>query len=181
MYSFNYGYFASTNGPTSGSSVSVIVPSARSSFDSYLQKPHHDMHNEDLGAYCSQEKFSPEFVTSVKQRYASITSGSMEPIFIATNLHNNEHIPPNMATQLLALADTLGHDQIFISIYENGSRDKTKEILHRFNETLNALYIAHRIITDPVPKPEHIHRIEYLAKIRNAAMGPLYSNGEKYG
>ncbi|KAJ2866326.1 hypothetical protein GGH94_001603 [Coemansia aciculifera] len=185
MYSFDYGYFARTNGPTDGStsssSVSVIAPPARSSFDSYLQKLHRDMHHEDLGAYCSQEKFSPEFVTSVKHRYASITPGSMEPIFIAINLHNNEHILPNMATQLLALADTLGHDRIFISIYENGSRDKTKEILHRFNETLNALDIAHRIITDPVSKPEHIHRIEYLAKVRNAAMEPLYSSGEKYG
>ncbi|KAJ2864624.1 hypothetical protein GGH94_002770 [Coemansia aciculifera] len=185
MYNLDYGYFArtssSTSGSTSGSSVGVNVPPARSSFDSYLQKLHRDMHNEDLRAYCSQEKFSETFVTSVKQRYASITPGSIEPIFVAINLYNNEKILPNMATQLLALADTLGHDQIFISIYENGSEDKTKEILHRFDETLSALDIAHRIITDPTPKPQRVHRIEYLAKVRNSAMEPLYSSGEKYG
>ncbi|KAJ2461149.1 hypothetical protein GGI03_005107 [Coemansia sp. RSA 2337] len=105
----------------------------------------------------------------------------MEPVFVAINLYNNEQILPNMATQLLALADRLGHDRIFISVYENGSKDKTREILHRFNETLNALKIAHRIITDSEPKPQHVHRIEYLAKICNFAMEPLYSSKVKYG
>ncbi|KAJ2094304.1 hypothetical protein GGI09_005479 [Coemansia sp. S100] len=105
----------------------------------------------------------------------------MEPVFIAINLYNNEQILPNMATQLLALADRLGHDRIFISVYENGSKDKTREILHRFNETLNALNIAHRIITDSEPKPQHVHRIEYLAKVRNFAMEPLYNSKVKYG
>ncbi|KAJ2885540.1 hypothetical protein H4R27_001335 [Coemansia aciculifera] len=167
MYSFDYGYFAPTSGSTSGSSVGVNVPPARSSFDSYLQKLHRGMHGEDLRAYYSQDKFSPEFVTS--------------PVFVAINLYNNEKVLPNMATQLLALADILGHDHIFISIYENGSEDRTKEILHRFDKTLNVLGIAHRIITDPTPKPKRVHRIEYLAKVRNSAMEPLYSSGEKYG
>ncbi|KAJ2020877.1 hypothetical protein GGI13_005023 [Coemansia sp. RSA 455] len=201
MYSFDYGYFAPTNSPakdstkgstsdstkgsTSGSTggglMSTDEPSVRSSFDSYLQKLHRGMHKEDLQAYCSQDKFSETFVTSVKQRYADITPDNMEPMFIAINLHNNEQILPNMATQLLALADTLGHDRIFISIYENGSEDKTKEILKRFDETLDALNIAHRILTDPTPKPKQVHRIEYLAKVRNSAMEPLYSSKVKYG
>ncbi|KAJ2865355.1 hypothetical protein GGH94_002308 [Coemansia aciculifera] len=181
MHSFDYGYFAPTSGSTSGSSVGVNVPPARSSFDSYLQKLHRNMHWEDLQAYCSQDKFSPEFVKSVERRYTNITHGGMEPVFVAINLYNNEKVLPNMATQLLALADTLGHSRIFISIYENGSEDRTKEILHRFNETLNALNIAHRIVTDPTPKPKRVHRIEYLAKVRNSAMEPLYSSGEKYG
>ncbi|KAJ2385584.1 hypothetical protein H4S02_004256 [Coemansia sp. RSA 2611] len=86
-----------------------------------------------------------------------------------------------MAAQLLELADTLGHNRIFISIYENGSTDRTKEILRRFNETLNALGIAHKIVTDKTPKPKHIHRIEYLAKLRNYALEPLYSDGAKFG
>ncbi|KAJ2070365.1 hypothetical protein GGH13_004074, partial [Coemansia sp. S155-1] len=121
------------------------------------------------------------FVTSARQRYSNITHDNMEPVFVAINLYNNEQILPNMATQLLALADRLGHDRIFISVYENGSKDKTREILHRFNETLNALKIAHRIITDSEPKPQHVHRIEYLAKICNFAMEPLYSSKVKYG
>ncbi|KAJ2813554.1 hypothetical protein FBU31_007428, partial [Coemansia sp. 'formosensis'] len=58
--------------------------------------------------------------------------------------------------------------------------DRTKEILGRFNSTLNALGISHQIRIDEVPKPEHIHRIEYLAKVRNLALEPLYSTGTKY-
>ncbi|KAJ2047463.1 hypothetical protein H4S04_004432 [Coemansia sp. S16] len=181
MYSFEYGYIMPTSGSTRGTSVDVDAPPARSSFDSYLQRLHRSMHWEDLRTYCSQDKFSETFVKSVNQRYANITHGGMEPVFVAINLYDNEKILPNMATQLLALADTLGHDRIFISIYENGSKDKTKEILKRFNETLDALNIAHRILTDPTPKPKQVHRIEYLAKVRNSAMEPLYSSKVKYG
>ncbi|KAJ2805438.1 hypothetical protein H4S07_004021, partial [Coemansia furcata] len=96
------------------------------------------------------------------------------------NLYNSENILPNMALQLLALADTLGHGRVFISIYENGSKDKTKEILGQFNSTLNTLGIAHRIRTDEARRPEHTHRIEYLAKVRNLALEPLYSTGKIY-
>ncbi|KAJ2348789.1 hypothetical protein GGH91_001193 [Coemansia sp. RSA 2671] len=110
-----------------------------------------------------------------------MTSGGIEPVFIAANLYNSESVLPNMAAQLLALADTLGHTRLFVSIYENGSRDKTKEILNRFNETLTALGIPHRVIADDRPKPKHTHRIEYLAALRNLALEPLYSSNTAYG
>ncbi|KAJ2037277.1 hypothetical protein H4S03_003075 [Coemansia sp. S3946] len=154
---------------------------ARSEFEKYLQTVHRDIHNEDLQTYCAQDNFKEAFVASAEQRYKNITSGRLEPIFVAINLYNSEKLLPNMATQLLALADTLGRTRIFISIYENGSRDRTKEILKRFNETLNTLAIAHRIITDDMPKPKQVHRIEYLAKVRNSALEPLYSSSIKYG
>ncbi|KAJ2816134.1 hypothetical protein GGI24_005816, partial [Coemansia furcata] len=117
---------------------------------------------------------------STEQRYENITTGGIGPVFIAANLYNSENILPNMALQLLALADTLGHSRVFISIYENGSKDKTKEILGQFNSTLNTLSIAHQIRTDEAPRPEHIHRIEYLANVRNLALEPLYSTDMKY-
>ncbi|KAJ2241797.1 hypothetical protein GGI13_007196 [Coemansia sp. RSA 455] len=86
-----------------------------------------------------------------------------------------------MALQLLALADTLGHGQVFISIYENGSEDRTKEILHRFDSMLESLGITHRILADNTCKLRNMHRIEYLAKVRNLALEPLYSSDAKYG
>ncbi|KAJ2255922.1 hypothetical protein GGI13_001379 [Coemansia sp. RSA 455] len=185
MYRYDYGYFAPTSDSVDGSTgdltVAINVPPARADLDSYLQKLHRDINNEELGAFCSQDTFSEAFLTSARQRYSNITHDNMEPVFVAINLYNNEQILPNMATQLLALADRLGHDRIFISVYENGSKDKTREILQRFNETLNALNIAHRIITDSEPKPQHVHRIEFLAKVRNLAMEPLYSSKVKYG
>ncbi|KAJ2060340.1 hypothetical protein GGI17_003789 [Coemansia sp. S146] len=178
MYSIDHGYFTLAN---IGLSKDANAQKVRTGFEKYLQKVHHKLNNEDVQAFCSQDTFDKEFITSLEQRYQNITTGGMEPVFIAVNLHNSEGILPNMAMQLLALADTLGHSRIFMSIYENGSEDKTKEILHQFNSTLNTLGIAHRILADDTPKPEHIHRIEYLAKVRNLALEPLHSSGTKYG
>ncbi|KAJ2789157.1 hypothetical protein GGI18_002565 [Coemansia linderi] len=161
--------------------LSYDIPSRNIKFHTYLYKTHYEIHKEDLLDYCSQDDFSEEFVKSAEQRYMNLTNGKTEPVFLAANLYNSEKVLPNMATQFLKLADTLGHSRIFISIYENGSTDKTKEILHQFNDTLNALGIAHRIVAEDTPKPEHIHRIEYLAKLRNYAMEPLYSDGAKFG
>ncbi|KAJ2804486.1 hypothetical protein H4S07_004214, partial [Coemansia furcata] len=137
----------------------------RAGFEEYLQTIHRDIHNENLQAYCSLDNFSEAFVAFAEQRYGNITNGKTEPVFVAANLHNSEKVLPNMAAQLLALADTLGHNRTFISIYENGSSDRTKDILQQLNETLNALGIPHSIVADDTPKPEHVHRIEYLAKV----------------
>ncbi|KAJ2099778.1 hypothetical protein GGI09_002619 [Coemansia sp. S100] len=178
MYFFDYEYFSLT---TYNSPMGIGGQLSRSRFASYLQRVHRKIHNEDVRGFCSQDNFDREFRASVEQRYRNITHGGTGPIFIAANLHNSQNILPNMALQLLALADTLGHDRVFISIYENGSEDRTKEILRRFDYALNALGIAHRILADDTPKPEHIHRIEYLAKVRNLALEPLYSSGAKYG
>ncbi|KAJ2827506.1 hypothetical protein GGI24_002626, partial [Coemansia furcata] len=178
IYSFDHGYFSSV---TYNLPLGVGGSNVRSRFESYLQKVHHKIHKEDVREFCSQESFDKTFIASAEQRYKSIVHGGIKPVFVAVNLYNSEKVLPNMALQLLALADTLGHSRVFISIYENGSKDNTKEILHRFNSTLNDLGIAHQIRADATSKPEHIHRIEYLAKIRNFALEPLHSTGTKYG
>ncbi|KAJ2583931.1 hypothetical protein GGH95_000711 [Coemansia sp. RSA 1836] len=155
----------------------------RAGFEAYLQKIHRRLHNEeDILTSCLPSKPNKAFTDSADRRYKNMTTtGNMEPIFIAANLHNSEKTLPNMIAQLLALADTLGHRRIFVSIYENGSNDQTKEILRRFNATLDALSIAHRIIADEAPRPEHVHRIEYMAKLRNLALEPLHSSDTQFG
>ncbi|KAJ1904629.1 hypothetical protein GGH13_008034 [Coemansia sp. S155-1] len=177
-YCFGYEFF-----PQSAYKFPVSADGslARAMFETHMQKVHRKTHGEDVRAFCSQDSFDKEFIASVEQRYGNITHGGTGPIFIAANLHNSQKILPNMALQLLALADTLGHDRVFISIYENGSRDRTKEILRRFDSTLESLGIAHQILTDNTRKPRNMHRIEYLAKVRNLALEPLYSSDAKYG
>ncbi|KAJ2834131.1 hypothetical protein GGI24_000544 [Coemansia furcata] len=177
MYFFDYRFFSLTTNDWSKGEKAHRV---RIAFEEYLQNVHHEIHKEDVWEFCSQKSFDKAFITSTEQRYENITTGGIGQVFIAANLYNSENILPNMALQLLALADTLGHSRVFISIYENGSKDKTKEILGRFNSTLNTLGIAHQIRTDEARRPEHIHRIEYLAKVRNLALEPLYSTGKKY-
>ncbi|KAJ1939341.1 hypothetical protein EC988_007337, partial [Linderina pennispora] len=74
----------------------------------------------------------------------------------------------------------LGNHRVFISMYENGSGDLTKEILREFSPTLDALNVPHRIVVDDNPRPSSFHRIEYMAQIRNKALEPLYEQSREY-
>ncbi|KAJ2487209.1 hypothetical protein IWW37_005331 [Coemansia sp. RSA 2050] len=177
IYRLNYEYLSLS---TYGSPASANGQKVRSRFESYLHRIHHQVYKEDMQTFCSQETFSEGFIASRRQRYEEIVHGGTGPVFIAINLYNSEKILPSMAQQILALADTLGHNRVFISVYENGSKDRTKDILNRFNTTLNALGIAHKIRSEAAPRPKHIHRIEYLARVRNFALEPLYNSGTKY-
>ncbi|KAJ2909154.1 hypothetical protein GGI21_002166 [Coemansia aciculifera] len=158
----------------------VSTSMTRIRFESYIQNVHYTIHDEEVRAYCSRGNFSRSFVDSAEQRYSGIRANIAEPIFVAANVYNSEAVLPNMVTQLLALADKLGHDRVFVSIYENGSKDKTKEILRLFNATLDELGIGHSIIAENTTKPAHLHRIEYLAQLRNKALEPLHTTGLKF-
>ncbi|KAJ2891649.1 hypothetical protein GGI21_005802, partial [Coemansia aciculifera] len=158
----------------------VSANRARIEFESYIQNIHYTIHDEEVGTYCSQSNFTKSFVDSAERRYSGIIANTTDRIFVAANLYNSEAVLPNMAMQLLALANMLGHDRVFVSIYENGSKDKTKEILRRFNDVLDVLGIGHKIIAENTTKPAHSHRIEYLAQLRNKALEPFHNTGLKF-
>ncbi|KAJ1826564.1 hypothetical protein LPJ56_002114, partial [Coemansia sp. RSA 2599] len=154
----------------------------RRQFTAYLETAHRSVNGEDLHALCGLRSFNSKFVGMAEERYSNFTaaSGKKSSIFVAVNLHNSEHILPNMAAQLLALADVLGHRQVFLSIYESGSTDRTKEILEEFAQTMDALGIENKVVVDSVPKQERVHRIEYMAQVRNRALEPLYRDQRRF-
>ncbi|OZJ01781.1 hypothetical protein BZG36_05480 [Bifiguratus adelaidae] len=82
--------------------------------------------------------------------------------FFAMNFYNNEAILPYLFAEMLNVVEELGRDRVFVSVYENGSKDRTKSLLAMFNEELNKRGI------------DHLHRIEFLASVRRQAMKPLY-------
>lgn len=76
---------------------------------------------------------------------------------------------------------TVGHENIYISIYESNSQDTTPSLLHTFSTHLTNISIPHRIITDRTSTRHWPHkasdaRIAYLAAARNAALEPLASS-----
>ncbi|KAI8341803.1 cryptococcal mannosyltransferase 1-domain-containing protein [Chlamydoabsidia padenii] len=115
-------------------------------------------------------------------QYLFWSSSSLKPqtkrntpkLFIAANLYNNEGIVEHWATQLYKLAQWAGPDRAYISIYENGSTDKTKSMLLEFDQQLTHSNIPHNIILDDTPKNYSERRIPLLAKRRNQALAPLY-------
>ena len=103
-------------------------------------------------------------------------------VFIAVNLYNSQQILPNMMRELFLLTDILGKGNVFISIYENGSKDQTKHLLAQFEQALSRAQIPHRIVmeakeTEYSNTQDHkkaINRIVKLAAIRNRPLEPMF-------
>ncbi|KAJ2081237.1 hypothetical protein H4R24_002506 [Coemansia sp. RSA 988] len=157
----------------------------RAHFESQMKEAHAVANGESLFSYCARDNFNSDFTAAAKKRYLHMLpnqardTGSQR-IFIAVNLFNSERILPNMATQLLAFAEIIGHKNVFLSIFENGSTDNTKHIIDAFDKTLNELGIPHNTVADNKPRPQTYHRIEYMADLRNRALEPLYRNATIY-
>ena len=60
-------------------------------------------------------------------RYASLRNSTN--IFLAMNFHDNEDVLPTFFQEIPKLLDFLGPERVFISIYENGSTDRTPRLL----------------------------------------------------
>ncbi|PLW18951.1 hypothetical protein PCANC_11844 [Puccinia coronata f. sp. avenae] len=64
-------------------------------------------------------------------------------------------------------------DNVFVSVYENGSSDQTKALLRLFDGLSRSVGIRVVIRTSLRTRGAFHHRIEYLAEVRNAALAPL--------
>lgn len=54
--------------------------------------------------------------------------------FIAANYHDNEHVLPHLLNQMLLATSIIGYQNVFVSIFESGSTDLSKEWLQHFGE-----------------------------------------------
>ncbi|KAJ3371685.1 capsular associated protein [Allomyces arbusculus] len=93
--------------------------------------------------------------------------------YIALNLYNSVDVLPDLTTTLISLLAHVDPARVFVGIYENGSADDTKNMLRGVATLLRALRISHAVILEDRTKPRWVHRIEYLADVRNRALAPL--------
>lgn len=102
--------------------------------------------------------------------------------FFAINLYNSFDVIPDLFATLFRVGSILGYQNIYVSIYENGSTDQTKALLRILDALTRSVGLRFSIRTSNRIRGAFNHRIEYLAEVRNAAMGPLEdlrdSNGE---
>lgn len=128
-----------------------------------------------------------------------------EKVFIASIHRNNEKIlRSHWNAAILGLVSYYGADNIFISVYESGSIEGTKDALRELDGELDRLSVDRSIILDEHDQIEEVsreleqgeegwiwtsrgkwelRRIPYLANLRNRVMGPLKtqaSMGRKY-
>ncbi|KAL4930209.1 glycosyltransferase family 69 protein [Aspergillus undulatus] len=104
-------------------------------------------------------------------------------IFIASALWNNERTLPTKWNEVLVeLANVFGSDNIYVSIYETGSSQGTKDTLRSLDKTLGGIGVQRSIlISDSSTSDEALKhpaadpkRISHLAGLRNKALQPLY-------
>ena len=114
-------------------------------------------------------------------------------IYIASIFWNSAAIlHSNWNDAVLDLAEKLGAEKIYVSIYESGSWDESKQVLRQLESSLVTRGIRHRIILDETTHQDDItrppaakgwvktprgktelRRISYLSKLRNKTLDPL--------
>lgn len=94
--------------------------------------------------------------------------------FFAINLYNSFDVIPDLFATMFRVGAIVGYQNVFVSIYENGSTDQTQALLRIFDALMHSAGMRVVIRSSNRKRGIHVHRIEYLAEVRNAAMEPLY-------
>ncbi|KZV72337.1 glycosyltransferase family 69 protein [Peniophora sp. CONT] len=134
----------------------------------FLQQKVYEMQVTDKPT-CLWQRFHEE-------RYSQLGEDKKN-VYIAMNFYNNEYVLPTFFQEFPHVVRRIGAERVFVSIYENGSEDKTAELLGMFGDMLTMLGVAHHIIAkgrSEYSHKENGHRINELSRFRNAAMQPLY-------
>ncbi|PCD45557.1 hypothetical protein AU210_000990 [Fusarium oxysporum f. sp. radicis-cucumerinum] len=120
-------------------------------------------------------------------------------IYIASMHFNNERvIRDHWGPAVIELAKLFGRENVFVSVYESGSWDKTKRELHHMDQELERLGVPHRVeMSDVTHKDEienpnkgegwidtprgkrELRRIPFLAKLRNRTLQDLIDLSKK--
>ncbi|KAF8513212.1 capsular associated protein [Gautieria morchelliformis] len=101
--------------------------------------------------------------------------------FFAINLYNSFGIIPDLFATLFRVAAILGYQNVYVSIYENGSTDQTKALLRIFDALTRSVGMRVTIRSSMRTRGAFNHRIEYLAEVRNSALVPLHELRDSEG
>ncbi|KAH0848444.1 hypothetical protein AYO21_02531 [Fonsecaea monophora] len=134
-----------------------------------------------------------------------------QKIFIVAQFWTNAHvISERWGQALLDLVGVLGKENVYVSIYESGSLDNTKEVLKMLDDVLAQNNIPHQTVLDPTTHADEINagplddqgvprqgwiqttsvgtqwgkemrRIPYLARLRNLSLKPLFRLRDEQG
>jgi hypothetical protein len=113
-----------------------------------------------------------------------------EKVFIATNLYDRGGglARGRWGRSLLELVDLLGHDNAFLSIYENDAGDEAERALSELDAQVHCnksiVFEPHYDFSqsETVTLPDgsvRLRRVPYLADLRNQALAPLAEQNNK--
>lgn len=122
------------------------------------------------------ESDEPSYLES---RYAHLLASSKassyldspQGFYFALSLFNSEWVLPQLVKTLLTTAALLGPENVHVSIFENGSQDKTPLMLSHAARAFTAMGVEHSIRSDVHHTNwSSVGRIEQLAVYRNVAI-----------
>jgi Cryptococcal mannosyltransferase 1 len=122
-----------------------------------------------------------------------IPSPKQQKIFIASTHWNNEAIiRSHWNSAVLDLVKAIGVDHVYVSVYESGSWDNSKDALRILDTELSAIGVQRTVILDETTHADEIaktptqsgwietprgkmelRRIPYLSRLRNLSLRPL--------
>lgn len=144
----------------------------------FMEKTSKSTNWKDAALKLMGEEFRPHHTCPPISYDKMYTSIRLRKYFFAINLHDNQEILPQMMGNIIELISYIAPQNLFLSIFESGSNDQTKEILDKFIKIITPLSIKYQIFTSPLSKTEQMNRIEYLAYVRNMALEPLFKSIE---
>ncbi|EEH50429.1 uncharacterized protein PADG_06508 [Paracoccidioides brasiliensis Pb18] len=117
----------------------------------------------------------------------------IKSVYVASTHWNNEAIlRSHWNAAVVELARRFGKDNIYVSVYESGSWDNSKDALRELDKDLEEMGVQRTIVLDPVTHEDEIkkppasegwidtprgqrelRRIPYLARMRNKSLDPL--------
>ncbi|BGP08706.1 hypothetical protein JCM10049v2_004555 [Rhodotorula toruloides] len=124
--------------------------------------------------------------TSLSSRYSALRrTGPSEPrqgkTLLALNLYNSEDVLPTLSHALVTVTSFLNPSTVHVSIFENGSTDKTTLALAHLAAALTALGASHTILSDPRKTNwKAVDRIAQLSVYRNVLLSPLERDGDSF-
>ncbi|OAQ97990.1 hypothetical protein LLEC1_03544 [Akanthomyces lecanii] len=123
------------------------------------------------------------------------TGRAKERVYIAgMHFNNGDILKKHWNNAVLELTELFGPDNVFVSVYESGSWDDSKEILRDLDHQLESRGVPHRVEVSDVThadeirngddgsegwietarKKKELRRIPYLARLRNKTLQDLF-------
>ncbi|KAJ6578654.1 capsular associated protein [Mycena vulgaris] len=137
-------------------------------------------------SWCALLIFAPTYPTSGRSSYMNpstplptLKGNGTATYFIAANLYEYGVHLPAWTKQMRLLIKHLGPEQVFVSIYESNSHDRTKELLREFEAQLRRAGVRNSVVLDTDTRRRDgwqsngHERVQYMADMRNKALEPL--------
>jgi alpha-1,3-mannosyltransferase len=134
------------------------------STSSHPAHPHFSLHLPHFWQHASHNSTSSAAASAPHPKY-----------YFATNLRDNSVQMPQYILSLLQTLLQLPQNAAFVSAYESNSDDGAHGWIDVLQLALNVIGTPSRLVTrGMLVRLEGTHRIEFLARVRNMALAPLY-------